>query len=185
MKNNLKIRFYLGSEDDKIEIKNIIIELVKLWINRPEVKKENDIIEITIKTFEVSFNLDAFDVIIYTIFKCNIKNIKKVDYKMNYYEDYEYLFHYFLLDFKLKKEEDEYLKSLLRKLIETPYFISKKEYLNWKIRMKNKNMINKENLESIFSLDINLKNISNQLLKDKFIYFVLNTRSRQWKYIFI
>ncbi len=73
----------------------------------------------------------------------------------------------------------------MEKLIETPYFISKKEYLNWKIRMKNKNMINKENLEIIFSLDINLKNISNQLLKDKFIYFVLNTRSRQWKYIFI
>lgn len=184
MRHNLKINIIIEKEI-KIDEKKIILELVKLWLNKPIITINWTHIEIIIKSFEISFNLDILDIVFYTIFKCNITNIKELNYKLSYYEDYELLFHYFLLDFNLEKEENEYLTDLLKKLVKAPYFVDKKEYLEWKIKIKNTYVINRENLYTIFLLDPKILKINNPKLKEKLIDFVLNTKSREWIYLFV
>lgn len=184
MKHELKINIILTNQID-IDKKKIIVELLKLWLDKPNVDINWNKIEIIIKTFEISFNLDVLDVIFYVIFKCKIIDMEEITYKLSYYEDYGLLFHYFLLDFKLENEEKEYLTDFLKKLVEAPYFLWKKEYSEWKIKIKNYYIINRENLFKFFTLDSKILKINNPELKEKMIDFIINTRSRLWKFIFV
>ncbi|MGE4444367.1 MAG: hypothetical protein AB7E37_05225 [Candidatus Altimarinota bacterium] len=184
MKHELKINIILTNQID-IDKKKIIVELLKLGLDKPNVDINGNKIEIIIKTFEISFNLDVLDVIFYVIFKCKIIDMEEITYKLSYYEDYGLLFHYFLLDFKLENEEKEYLTDFLKKLVEAPYFLGKKEYSEGKIKIKNYYIINRENLFKFFTLDSKILKINNPELKEKMIDFIINTRSRLGKFIFV
>lgn len=184
MKHDLKIKIILENNIN-FDKNKIAVELIKLWLNKPIVDINWNQIEITIKTFEISFNLDILDIIFYTIVKCKITYIEEINYKLSYYEDYELLFHYFLLDFNLKTEEKEYLTIFLKKLVEAPYFLWKKEYSEWKIKIKNIYIINRENLFKLYMLDPKILKIDNTELKEKMVDFVINAKSRQWKYLFV
>lgn len=184
MKNKLEIEiiFENSTEFNTTKIK---VELIKLWF-KAEVSKINSFTcLIEIKTFEISFNLDIIDVISFILFKAKLNNIKEIKYKLEYCSNYLHILHYFLLDFELKEDEKEYITWLFTKIIETPIYLNKDLFKEWKIRLKNKNIINLENLRKIFFLDKKILHINNSALKEKLMRFILDIRSKIWTYIFI
>ena len=60
----------------------------------------------------------------------NLKYIKEIDYKLDFYTDYKYFLHYILLDFNLEKEEREYIKKIVLKLIESKTFLDIANQIN-------------------------------------------------------
>lgn len=184
MKRKLEIKIIFENWTE-ININKIKVELIKLWLKVEVLKIDNITCLIEIQTFEISFSLDIVDVISYVLMKAKLLSAKEIKYKLEYYADYMHILHYFLLDFNLAKEEKEHVSWLFSKIIETPIYLDKELLQKWKIRLKNKNIINLDNLRKIFLLDKKILYINNSALKEKLMRFILDTRSKVWSYIFI
>jgi len=180
MKNTLdiKITFNKGYEINRIKIK---LELLKLWFNTEVNVLENTCL-IKIKWFEARFDLNLLDIIEHILLKMNLKYIKEIDYKLDFYTDYKYFLHYILLDFNLEKEEREYIKKIVLKLIESKTFLDWEKLKELQIVEKNKNPVTIGNIRNIFDLDHKLFKMNNYILREKLIKFIIGMRGKVWIY---
>ncbi|MDD3793878.1 MAG: hypothetical protein PHI37_03640 [Candidatus Gracilibacteria bacterium] len=184
MKRKLEVEIIL-EKGETINTNKIKVELIKLGIKPELIQKSENICLIEFKTFEISFDLAIVDLICYILLKSKLKNVEKVNYKLEYYDDYNHILHYFLLDFELQESEKQHISQLFNKIINTPIYLNKELFQEGKIRLKNKNIINLESLRKIFFLDKKMLYINNCALKEKLMRFILDTRSKVGSYIFI
>lgn len=184
MKRKLEIEIIF---DDSVtfNINKIKAEIIKLWLKADVIQKDENICLIELKTFEISFWLWIMDLISHILVKSKLKSVKKVNYNLEYFSNYEHILYYFLLDFDITNDEKEAIKDIFLKIMETPTYLNKDLFEKWFVMLKNKNVINLDSLRKIFYLDKKILYINNSALKEKLMRFILDMRSRVGSYIFI
>lgn len=170
---NIRINFY---KETNINISQIKLHLLKLWI-KSEIKIHNKFnCSVKIINFKNTFDLDISDIINYLLIRAWLSDIRAIKYKLDLYSNYEYLIHYFLLDFNLDIKDKEYLEDVSKKIIESLTYIDKEKIKQWKIEFINETIIDVSTLRTGFELDKVISKINNKILNEKLIYFILKMR---------